>query len=80
MKKSLRDESSKGNVFYLSESPQGLIIKKYNSLTHMRAERYLNAKAKLKGCFERDGIIGQIKLKSFSIKVKSLDNNDEEMK
>ena len=60
-------------VFEMKNKNDTQVIKKYNSLIDYERFniRHENTN-KLKGCFEKDNIIGQIHLSSFAIRIKSL--------
>ena len=60
-------------VFEMKEKGESQVVKKYNSLMDYERFNFRHENTnKLKGCFEKDNMIGQIHLSSFGIRIKSL--------
>ena len=64
------------NVYVLKER-SGIKIEKYLSLSEYKNEILNSQNSLLKGCFERDGINGNIEMKSFMLKISCLSSNYE---
>jgi len=62
--------SADSRVFYETENK----VKEFDSVDELKEKLFMKARPRLQGCFEKDGLIGLIELRSFALKVKSINN------
>eukprot|EP00347_Sterkiella_histriomuscorum_P001867 403370376 len=71
-----KSTEEKQEIYLFSQTP-GIETQFFKSISDYQNQKILKSTQQMKGCFDREGIIGSIQLKTFNLKIKSLQNSNE---